>query len=71
MRKPNKTPRTNYCTGCGVIYPSVKALLNHRKSHRCGGRFLTAEEYINLMNIRRAREAVERELRSLRSVINS
>lgn len=71
MRKPNKIPRKAYCTGCGIIFPKMHLLRNHRRTDRCGGRFLTHEEYMHLMALRRAREAVERELRSIRRVVAS
>lgn len=70
MRKPDKKPRTAYCTGCGVIYPTHKELINHRRSHRCGGRFLSPEEVIHFYNLRKAREAVERELRAVQRVLH-
>ncbi len=71
MRKPHKIARKAYCTGCGIIFEKMHLLRNHRTTDRCGGRFLSTEEYMHLMSLRRAREAVDRELRSLRSVINS
>lgn len=70
MRNP-KTPRTAYCTGCGHIFPKMHELINHRRTMRCGGRFLSPEETIHLYNLRKSREAVERELRALRSAANS
>lgn len=71
MRNPNKTPRTAYCTGCGIIFPKMHNLINHRRTDRCGGRFLSAEEFAHLMAMRRAREAVERELRAIRTLVAS
>lgn len=71
MRNPNKKARTAYCTGCGVIFPQMHILRNHRRTDRCGGRFLPAEEFAHLMAIRRAREAVERELRAIRCLTTS
>ena len=66
MRNPDKTPRKAYCTGCGIIFPKLHELINHRRTMRCGGRFLSPEETIHVYNLRRAREAVERELREVR-----
>jgi hypothetical protein len=68
MRNPDKKPRKAYCTGCGNTFPKRHKLFNHRNSHRCGGRFLSPEEFIHLMNLRRARENLDRELRRIRSV---
>ena len=39
-----KNPRAAYCTGCGVTFPKMHLLRNHRNSFRCGGRFLPADE---------------------------
>lgn len=66
MRNPYKTPRKAYCTGCGIIFEKMHQLRNHRRTNRCGGRFLSPEEFAHLMAMRRTREAVERELRAIR-----
>lgn len=71
MRNPNKTPRTAYCTGCGNIFPKMHELRNHRRTDRCGGRFLSTEEFMHLMALRKAREDVERELRRIRTLVAS
>jgi hypothetical protein len=71
MRNPNKKSRTAYCTGCGVIFPQMHLLINHRRTFRCGGRFLSPEEKQHLINLRLAREAVERELRAVARVLAS
>ena len=71
MRNPCKLPRKAYCTGCGVIFPKMHKLIDHRRSERCGGRFLSADEKAHLMSLRRAREAVERELRAIRTLVAS
>ncbi len=70
MRSP-KHPRKAYCTGCGIIFPKMHQLINHRRTDHCGGRFLPAEEFAHLMALRRAREAVERELRVIRRIVAS
>ncbi len=70
MRNPDKKARTAYCTGCGNIFPKMHELINHRRSMRCGGRFLSPEEAIHFYNLRKAREAVERELRAVQRVLN-
>lgn len=67
MRNPYKTPRKAYCTGCGIIFEKMHQLRNHRRTDRCGGRFLSPEEVMHFAAIRRAREAVERELRAIRA----
>lgn len=68
MRNPYKTPRKAYCTGCGVTFPKIHNLRNHRNTDRCGGRFLPPEEFIHLMNLRKAREDLDRELRQIREI---
>jgi hypothetical protein len=60
MRNPYKKPRTAYCTGCGVIFDHMTAMRNHRRSQRCGGRFLSQGEKDNLLALRRIREEHQR-----------
>lgn len=60
MKKPNKTPRAAYCTGCGVTFEKRHLLMNHRNTFRCGGRFLPDEEREFLNKIRDEREALLR-----------
>lgn len=69
MRKPNKTPRVAYCTGCGSIFDKMHKLINHRRTEHCGGRFLSAEEVIHYASLRRTREAMDRELRAIRRAV--
>lgn len=69
MRNPDKSPRKAYCTGCGHIFGKMHELINHRRTFRCGGRFLPDEEKVHLHNLRKAREAVDRELRLIRAVL--
>lgn len=69
MRNPHKKPRVAYCTGCGIIFEKMHFLRNHRITDRCGGRFLSPEEAIHLYNLRKAREAVDRELRAIRKAV--
>lgn len=66
MRNPYKKRRTAYCTGCGVIFPKMRDMINHRRTDRCGGRFNDPEVVIHLYYLRKAREAVDRELRAIR-----
>jgi len=40
----NHSPRCAYCTGCGVTFPKMHVMINHRRLHRCGGRFLPDDE---------------------------
>lgn len=40
MRNPYKVSRTAFCTGCSVTFTKMHEMINHRRSHRCGGRFL-------------------------------
>jgi len=60
MRNPHKLPRRAYCTGCGYTFPKHHMLINHRRSERCGGRFLPEDEYLHLMNLRKIREDMAR-----------
>lgn len=71
MRNPYKTSRKAYCTGCGIIFPKMHKLINHRRTDKCGGRFLSDDEKAHLMSLRRTREAVERELRRIRTMVAS
>jgi len=41
---PNHTPRRAYCTGCGNTFNKMHHMINHRRTFRCGGRFLPEEE---------------------------
>ena len=71
MRNPYKLPRKAYCTGCGVTFEKMHILINHRRTDRCGGRFLPPEERAHVDKLRLAREAVERELRRIRTLVAS
>lgn len=53
-------PRSKYCTGCGELFKKTHELYNHRRSMRCGGRFLPAHERQRLNLLRLQREAEER-----------
>jgi hypothetical protein len=37
-------PRAAYCTGCGVVFDKMHLMINHRRTFRCGGRFLPTDE---------------------------
>lgn len=69
MRNPYKIPRSAYCTGCGVTFRQHHELINHRRSFRCGGRFLPLKERIFLNNLRALREAQERRDRLLATTL--
>ena len=60
MRNPDKTPRKAYCTGCGVTFDKMHILINHRRTFRCGGRYLSEEERNHLNSLRKIREELER-----------
>jgi hypothetical protein len=32
--------KMKYCTGCGKLFARMHDMLNHRRGHRCGGKFL-------------------------------
>lgn len=36
--------RTPYCTGCNKIFDRMHVLMNHRRTQRCGGRFLAEDK---------------------------
>lgn len=42
MRRP-------YCTGCGTIFDRMHVMMDHRRTMRCGGRFLpeTTRQFID------------------------
>lgn len=44
MRNPHKLPRAAHCIGCGETFDKMHEMINHRRLHRCGGRFLPASE---------------------------
>lgn len=44
MRNPHKKPRVAYCTGCTRLFEKMHYMINHRRTERCGGRFLTADQ---------------------------
>lgn len=58
-----KNPRVAYCTGCGIPFKKMHLLINHRRTKRCGGRFLPAPERHMLDKLRLEREALLRRLR--------
>lgn len=60
MRNPSKTPRKAYCTGCGIIFPKMHTLINHRRTERCGGRFLPEAYRVHLDKLRKIREELDR-----------
>lgn len=51
-----KEPRAAYCTGCGVTFPKMHLMINHRRMKRCGGRFLDPLERARLDALRLVRE---------------
>ena len=55
--------RAAYCTGCGVTFPKMHMMINHRRSNRCGGRFLPVEEREMIDKIRLEREQFDRDMR--------
>lgn len=56
--------RTPYCTGCGHTFSKMHLMINHRRTDRCGGRFLPDEEQERLKDLRLERERVLREART-------
>jgi len=35
-----KGEKHKYCTGCGKLFARMHDMLNHRRSHRCGGKWM-------------------------------
>ena len=61
-----KKARAAYCTGCGNTFPKMHIMINHRRTDRCGGRFLPIPErrLINVLRLEREdqlRQARERD----------
>lgn len=44
LRRMDKPARKAYCTGCGHTFVKMHELINHRRTDRCGGRFLSEKE---------------------------
>lgn len=61
-------PRAAYCTGCGVTFLKMHILIAHRRTDRCGGRFLPPEERKSIDTIREFREDLLRQQRPERKV---
>jgi len=61
----DKPARRAYCTGCGVTFPKQHQLMNHRRSHNCGGDNLSDKERQMMINLRELREAQERRTREI------
>lgn len=58
-----RSPRSAYCTGCGITFWKKHEMINHRRTFRCGGRFLPPAEREMLDKIRLEREAFDRRVR--------
>lgn len=56
-------PRAAYCTGCGITFPKMHILFNHRRDYRCGGRFLPIPERAMVNKLRLEREELLRRYR--------
>jgi len=56
-------PRAAYCTGCGKTFNKMHLMINHRRSDKCGGRFLPEEKKLLLLQARLIREEKLREER--------
>lgn len=50
--RAKKMPRVAYCSGCGVTFGQHHLLINHRRTDRCGGRFLPERERELLTEVR-------------------
>jgi len=44
MRNPYHKPRAAHCIGCGNTFDKMHLMINHRRTQRCGGRFLCDDE---------------------------
>src|SRR6266478_5732183 len=56
--------RNRFCTGCEKYFSQTHLLRNHRRTDRCGGRFLTENERWFWDVKRDQREAIARIIRS-------
>ncbi len=50
--------RNKYCTGCGELFAKTHLMHHHRRTMRCGGRFLP-EPIRNRLNLLRKRREAE------------
>lgn len=55
--------RKAFCTGCQETFGKMHQMINHRRTHRCGGRFLPPEARALVDDMRLKREAVLRKMR--------
>lgn len=62
-RRQAHEPRAAYCTGCGITFYKHHQLIDHRRTQRCGGRFLPPAEREMVDKLRLEREAFLRNLR--------
>ena len=44
-------PRTAYCTGCNRIFGKMHWMIDHRRTERCGGRFLPDDKWLRISNL--------------------
>lgn len=63
-----KQPRAAYCTGCGITFAKMHILINHRRTFRCGGRFLPIPQRQMVNALRIEREALLRRMREPKEV---
>lgn len=63
LRRMDKPARRAYCTGCGNTFSKMHELINHRRTEKCGGRFLSLEELLFVDRLRLEREAQDRRAR--------
>lgn len=66
MRNPDKKSRAAYCTGCGLTFPKMHIMIEHRRTNRCGGKYLAIPARNNLNKIRLIREELARVNRASR-----
>lgn len=55
--------RNRFCTGCGKTFSQTHLLRNHRRTDRCGGKFLSMNERWAVDVQREQREAIDRIMR--------
>lgn len=61
--------RKAHCIGCGVTFPKMHLMINHRRNMRCGGRFLPADERAHYTEATRLRQAALREDNEQRRIL--
>lgn len=71
QRRMDKPARAAYCNGCGVTFRNQHTLMNHRRSFKCGGVYLSDKERQMVDNLRSLREAQDRRRRDVFAMVKA